>query len=193
MNKLRILGIVCLIALFTASTVSAKELPTKENLTNFIDTIPKDSNFADAAFNKSVTENPTWPVDKWSDGSISFYHKALNLHGYESIYFNDSGVVLESVNDSITPVDQHTGDEEVNNVMESENNSSDCEEVNATEEENVGVSSSFEAVEEMTSEQIKSEIMDYFTGKEEVTISGIQDLLDKCLPDGYVLVKEESV
>lgn len=189
----KIICLTCLIcALLAVSTASAKELPTKDALGTFIDTIPKEAGFASTAFEKSVNEHPSWPSDKWSDGSVSFYYESSGLRGYNSIYYNDNGVETTPVRGSIN-TKQHTGDEAIeDNKTESNSTSNDsvddcptcpkaAAQADTPQTENVAVSDS-----SLTEEQQKQleEFMSYFDGKESVTVDGIEEQAVECFFQG---------
>lgn len=188
MKRTKIIGLICLICtLLAVSTASAKELPTKDALDNFIGTIPKEAGFASVAFEKSVSENPSWPCDIWSDGSVSFYYAASGLRGYSSIYYNDNGIKTTPARGSIN-TKQHTGDEAIeDNKTESNSTSNDsvddcptcpkAAQAETSQTENVAVSDS-----SLTEEQQKQldEFMSYFDGKESVTVDGIKEQAIVC-------------
>jgi hypothetical protein len=185
--------LICLIcALLAVSTASAKELPTEEKLNSFIDTIPKENGFVSTAFEKSVEENPSWPCDKWSDGSVSFYYEASGLKGYSSIYYNDNGIETTPARGSIN-TKSHTGDEVIEDTKTESNSTSnasvnDCPtcpkataQADTPRTENVAVSDS-----SLTEEQQKQleEFMEYFDGKESVTVDGIKEQAIECFFTG---------
>lgn len=126
--------ILCALFVCTASA-SGKELPTKGDLNDFIDSIPKEKGFANAAFEKSVNDNPSWPCDIWPKDIVSFYYDNPDSKlGYTSVYYDDDGnIITPECDGPCVPVKKHTGDEKQESIKEEE------KEEDKEETEHVGV------------------------------------------------------
>jgi hypothetical protein len=86
----------------TNSTTIIKQLPSEQELNNFITGENYSAYFTNIATLDAIKKHPTWPHDIWSDPNgefyISFYYKDdLSPAGYTSIYYDDSGRKLQSV------------------------------------------------------------------------------------------------
>lgn len=100
MNTKHIISVLIL-ALLVCSTASAetanKDLPTKQELISFLQTVPINENsYTDTVFNQLVSEHPTWKCDVWTDKTGSklaslYYTDPESTKGYGSIYMNDRG------------------------------------------------------------------------------------------------------
>jgi len=93
--------ITCVILIFALliSCVAAtenKDLPTKEEITDFIAGIPVSDNYINIVFDAVKEKQPAWNCDKWvdKDGNqiLSLYYvDPDSAKGYGSIYFNEFG------------------------------------------------------------------------------------------------------
>ena len=168
----RILCIALLISLIAVLPVSAqteKDLPTNEELTKFLEGIPKEPGFISTAANAAVKEHPTWPWDKWTN-SISFYYENVGSpKGYGSIYFDDTGKkITPSCVGGCELLQSHTGLEKA----EKEN-----KEVKETKKDTKkSKQSSLNIVKEQkTDEEEKlDEFMKYFENKDSVSLEEIR-------------------
>lgn len=95
------LKIICVFLIFALliSCVAAteyKDLPTKEEITDFVAGIPVSDNYIITVFNAVIDKQPTWKCDIWVDKDgdqiLSLYYvDPDSAKGYGSIYFNELG------------------------------------------------------------------------------------------------------
>jgi hypothetical protein len=90
---------VLIFALLSTSVMAAPNLPTKQEIITFVDSVPTDNGkFIQIASNMSKTEHPNWNWDIWSTNStkmISFYYNnSSSEKGYSSLYYDESGKYL---------------------------------------------------------------------------------------------------
>lgn len=95
---LKITGILLIFALLTACVAATenKNLPTKEEITDFIAGIPVSDNYIITVFDTVKDKQPTWNCDTWEDKNgnqmLSLYYiDPDSVKGYDSIYFNEFG------------------------------------------------------------------------------------------------------
>ncbi|AKB43754.1 hypothetical protein [Methanosarcina vacuolata] len=95
---LKIIYIFLIFALLTScvAATKTKDLPTKEEITDFIAGIPVSDNYIITVFNAVIDKQPTWNCDIWvdKDGNqlLSLYYvDPDSTKGYGSIYFNELG------------------------------------------------------------------------------------------------------
>jgi hypothetical protein len=86
---------VSLISIATAAPTANKDLPTKTEVINFINS-QSSNNFIKKVSETSAKKHPTWKWDIWKGSDkkqlISFYYtNPSSKKGYESIYYNNQG------------------------------------------------------------------------------------------------------
>lgn len=87
---------VLIFALLSTSVMAAPNLPTKQEIMTFVDSVPTDNGkFIQTASNMSKAEHPNWNWDIWSTNStkmISFYYNNSSAEkGYSSLYYDETG------------------------------------------------------------------------------------------------------
>jgi hypothetical protein len=96
--SLKITGILLIFALLTSCVAATenKDLPTKEEITDFIAGIPVSDNYVITIFDTVKDKQPSWNCDTWVDKNgdkiLSLYYIDPDSEkGYGSIYFNEFG------------------------------------------------------------------------------------------------------
>lgn len=133
MKPIKLFCIAVLIALVTVSTVTAKELPSKTELNNFLSDIPKEDGFIKTASEAALDEHPEWPWDKWTSAISFYYNDPSSKKGYGSIYFDDNGKKMTASCKDCKLVRSYKGSEagdekEVDDEEDNENDESPREE-----------------------------------------------------------------
>jgi len=95
---LKITGVFLIFALLTSCVAATenKDLPTKEEITDFIADIPVSNNYIITVFDTVKDKQPAWNCDTWEDKNgnqmLSLYYvDPDSAKGYGSIYFNELG------------------------------------------------------------------------------------------------------
>jgi hypothetical protein len=96
--KLKIIITGLLILTLLAGSVAAitdnKDLPTKKEVKNFVNSFEAKDDFITEISETAKEEHPDWKWDIWNNGEmISFYYKTGN--GYGSIYYDEDGTRIK--------------------------------------------------------------------------------------------------
>ncbi|AKB44281.1 hypothetical protein [Methanosarcina vacuolata] len=142
---LKIIGIFLIFALLTSCVAATepKDLPTKEEITDFIASIPVSDNYINTVFDAVKDEQPTWNCDTWEDKNgnqmLSLYYvDPDSSKGFDSIYFNELGEEISMRGVEVDLVNKYIGkavsDESKEDVKETEDEE---ENDSTTEPENI--------------------------------------------------------
>ncbi|HPS89915.1 MAG TPA: hypothetical protein PLC35_08095, partial [Methanosarcina vacuolata] len=142
---LKIIGIFLIFALLTSCVAATepKDLPTKEEITDFIASIPVSDNYINTVFDAVKDEQPTWNCDTWEDKNgnqmLSLYYvDPDSSKGFDSIYFNELGEEISMRGVEVDLVNKYIGkavsDESKEDVTETEDEE---ENDSTTEPENI--------------------------------------------------------
>jgi len=111
--------ITCVILIFALliSCVAAtenKDLPTKEEITDFVAGIPVSDNYIITVFNAVKEKKPAWNCDIWVDKNgnqiLSLYYvDSGSEKGYDSIYFNEFGNEISTSGLNVQIVESYVG------------------------------------------------------------------------------------
>lgn len=142
---LKITGVFLIFALLTSCVAATepKDLPTKEEITDFIASIPVSDNYINTVFDAVKDEQPTWNCDTWEDKNgnqmLSLYYvDPDSSKGFDSIYFNELGEEISMRGVEVDLVNKYIGkavsDESKEDVTETEDEE---ENDSTTEPENI--------------------------------------------------------
>lgn len=113
---LKITGVFLIFALLTSCVAATenKDLPTKEEITDFIAGIPVSDNYIITVFDTVKDKQPTWNCDTWKDKNgnqmLSLYYvNPDSSKGYGSIYFNELGEEISKCGVEVTLVNHYVG------------------------------------------------------------------------------------
>ncbi len=95
--------------------IENKDLPTKEEITDFIAGIPVSNNYINTVFNAVKDKHPAWNCDTWVDKNgnqiISLYYvDPYSSKGYDSIYFNEFGKEISMSGVEVSLVNHYVGE-----------------------------------------------------------------------------------
>ncbi|GLI13613.1 hypothetical protein MTHERMMSTA1_07390 [Methanosarcina thermophila MST-A1] len=118
-----------LIFFLLISYVAAQDLPTKEEITDFIAGIPVTDNYINTVYDAVVNNHPSWNCDIWKDKNgnqlLSLYYiNPSSAKGYGSIYINEFGKEVSTAGVELKLVKSYVGEtgSEVNNNNNNNNN-----------------------------------------------------------------------
>ena len=179
-NTIKI-GLLLLVAVISITVVTAtdnKDLPSQDEITQFI-TEMKGSSASDI-FEKVKSDHPTWNADLLKCPScagdkeaIALYWTASTEKGYGSTYCNETGVISPSTLEGYTLKESYKGTLEESETNTTENTST------PTSEDVVEVNSS-----EHTYNDLK-EFLDDYEGNTKYSQTNIQSLQDTFLKAGW--------
>ncbi|KKI00138.1 hypothetical protein EO95_07460 [Methanosarcina sp. 1.H.T.1A.1] len=170
---LKIESVFLIFALLTSCVAATenKDLPTKEEITEFISGIPVSSNYIITTFDAVKEKHPAWNCDTWVDKNgnqiLSLYYvDPDSAKGYGSIYFNELGKEISMLGVEASLVNHYVGE------AGSEEQPAE-EEAQPVEEENQPVEEETQPIKK-TEQPAETENKDLPT-KEEITyfIAGI--------------------
>ena len=114
---LKITGVFLIFALLTSCVAATenKDLPTKEEITDFIAGIPVSDNYIITVFDTVKDKQPTWNCDTWKDKNgnqmLSLYYvNPDSSKGYGSIYFNELGEEISKCGVEAKLVNHYVGE-----------------------------------------------------------------------------------
>ena len=189
------IGSVFLIFALLTSCVAAtenKDLPTKEEITNFISGIPVSSNYIITAFDAVKEKHPAWNCDTWVDKNgnqiLSLYYvDPDSAKGYGSIYFNEFGKEISMSGVEVKLVNHYVGEAVSEEQPVEEDDQPVEEETQPVEEETQPVEKKTQPIKK-TEQPDETENNDLPT-KEEITyfIAGIP------VSDNYIITVFNAV
>lgn len=113
---LKITGVFLVFALLTSCVTATenKDLPTKEEITDFIAGIPVSNKYINTVFDAVKDNQPTWNCDTWVDKNgnqiLSLYYvDPDSTKGYGSIYFNELGKEISMHGVEVELVNHYVG------------------------------------------------------------------------------------
>lgn len=138
---LKIIGVFLIFALLTSCVAATenKDLPTKEEITDFIAGIPVSDNYIITVFDTVKDKQPTWNCDTWKDKNgnqmLSLYYvDPDSSKGYGSIYFNELGEEISKCGIEATLVNHYVGEAVSEESKEDVKGTEDEEEYDSTKE-----------------------------------------------------------
>jgi hypothetical protein len=176
--------LMCSLLACTASAATEnKDLPTEQEITNYLSGLQISNNFVTSASEASLSDNPSWKWDTWKDtdgnSRISFYYTIDSAKGYGSLYYDDSGKQFGKMcGMETTLVKSYTGEAVKDDTKEEEVTETPTEE---EEEEIIETPAEEEKVEEelvkkcVTETPVKEESVKEDTPEEEVTEEYIKE------------------
>ena len=109
--SIKITGLLLTFVLLTSCEAATenKDLPTKEEITDFIAGIPVTDNYINTVYDAVIDKHPTWNCDIWKDKNgnqlLSLYYiNPSSAKGYGSIYINEFGKEISTSGVEIVPV-----------------------------------------------------------------------------------------
>lgn len=155
---LKITGIFLVFALLTSCVAATenKDLPTKEEITDFIAGIQVSDNYINRVFDAVIDKQPTWNCDIWADKNgnriLSLYYvDPDSAKGYGSIYFNELGKEISMRGVKVTLVKSHVGE-----AVSEENTPVDTTSASVQEQSSISQTQSVEEESELVEEENKS-------------------------------------
>ena len=138
---LKITGVFLIFALLTSCVAATenKDLPTKEEITDFIAGIPVSDNYIITVFDTVKDKQPTWNCDTWKDKNgnqmLSLYYvDPDSSKGYGSIYFNELGEEISKCGIEAMLVNHYVGEAVSEESKEDVKGTEDEEENDSTKE-----------------------------------------------------------
>lgn len=191
MNRFKILGTVLIFSLLAASVVSAtsnENLPEKLKVEAFISEMKGLP--ASEVFNNIKENHKDWNADLLkcstcgdNTEALAVYYKDTGSYkGYGSIYFADGKTVSPSSLHGYKTTEKYIGE------LEEEKDSSEqgnvCENGSCDGSTNISQSGNVTVeTTKLTMKERKAVFMAYIETKDSITLSELQDELDKCFPD----------
>lgn len=181
---LKITGAFLIFALLTSCVAATenKDLPTKEEITDFIAGISVSDNYITTVFDAVKDKQPAWNCDTWVDKNgnqiLSLYYvDPDSAKGYDSIYFNELGKEISVCGVEVELVNHYVGEavsEEntpVDTTPASIQEQSGTAQTQLVEEETEPIEEETELVEEETepveeeAELVEDERLDDYEGR----------------------------
>jgi hypothetical protein len=211
MKKLNLTITILLITLITASTVSAMEnnglYSTKEDAK---DALNAARNSGSCTSNSCIFEelkkaHPDKKVDLWKCGSgsaVSVYYTDSSAKGYKAIYQDgstqnsfltckDNGEIKESYKPDEKSDNRESSKSSESNWWDKKSSDSNSYSENSRNNEksysNDDRMTISDTAREALKEQIKEEVISEIKGRRSISLSEIEDILDKCIPDGIMM------
>lgn len=139
---LKMTGVFLIFALLTSCVAATgnKDLPTKEEITDFIAGIPVSDNYIATVFDAVKDKQPAWNCDTWVDKNgnkiLSLYYvDPDSAKGYSSIYFNELGKKISMSGVEVVLVNSYVGKAVSEEIKEEVKGTEGKETVTETEEE----------------------------------------------------------
>lgn len=139
---LKITGVFLIFALLTSCVAATenKDLPTKEEITDFIAGISVSDNYITTVFDAVKDKQPAWNCDTWVDKNgnqiLSLYYvDPDSAKGYGSIYFNELGKEISMCGVEVELVNHYVGEAVSEEIKEEVKGTEEKETVTETEEE----------------------------------------------------------
>lgn len=139
---LKITYVFLIFALLTSCVAATenKDLPTKEEITDFIAGIPVSDNYIATVFDAVKDKQPAWNCDTWVDKNgnqiLSLYYvDPDSAKGYGSIYFNELGKEISMLGLEVELVNHYVGEAVSEEIKEEVKGTEEKETITETKEE----------------------------------------------------------
>jgi len=170
---------VLLIFALLASCVAAtenKDIPTKEEITDFIAGIPVSDNYIITVFDAVKDKHPAWKCDTWVDKNDNqilslYYVDPDSAKGYGSIYFNKLGKEISVLGVDVVLVNSYVGEAVSEEIKEEVKGTEEKETVTETETE--------EELRKQIEEELRKQIEEEERNKKELIEKQQQEELRK--------------